>query len=326
MIERRRFLAGLAAWAATAPARGQPRSDLPRIGLLFAAPPPPVAGRVDAFRAGLAKLGYTEGRQFVLEARYANGVLARMPALADELVKLPVNVIVSGGSSATRPAMKATSMIPIVMGQDNDPVGSGVVTSLARPGGNVTGLSTLVPELSAKQMALLAEMVAGLARVAIIGDSGEAGNAQSVAEAQRAAGLLNIQTEVLDLRKVGDPARLFAAAASARAGAVLVLASAYLFSRQDEVIALALKARLPAIYAHPEFVRRGGLATYGVDAVDLFARAAIYVVRILNGAKPADLPIEQPTKLEFVINLKTANAIGLSIPRTMLLRADEVIQ
>ncbi len=326
MIGRRAVLAALSALAAAPFARAQPRPDLPRIGLLFAAAPPMVAGRVDALRNALAKLGYSEGKQFVFEARYANGVLARMPALAADLVKIPVNVIVTGGSSATRPAMKATGTIPIVMGQDNDPVGSGAVASLARPGGNVTGMSTQVPELSAKQMALLAEMVPGLSRVAIIGDSGEAGNAQSVAEVQRAAALLNIRTEVLDLRKDGDPVQLFAAAANAQAGAVLVLASAYLFARQDEVIALAAKARLPAIYAHHGFVQQGGLATYGVDAVDLFARAAVYVVRILNGAKPAELPVEQPTKLEFVINLRAANAIGLTIPRTLLLRADEVIQ
>ncbi|MGZ9076474.1 MAG: ABC transporter substrate-binding protein, partial [Burkholderiaceae bacterium] len=185
---------------------------------------------------------------------------------------------------------------------------------------------TLVPELSAKQFALLSEMVPGLARVAIFGDSGEAGDAHSVAEAERAAAKFFVQSQTLDLRKVGDPAQLFAAAAGGRAGAVLVLASGYLFARQDEVVSLALKARLPAIYAHPEFVRRGGLATYGVNVLDLFRRSAGYVVKILNGTKPADLPIEQPTKIEFVINLKTAKAIGLSIPQSLLLRADEVIQ
>ena len=326
MIGRRNFLAGLGAMAVAGRALGQQRAEIPKIGMLFAAAPSAVAARIDAFRKGLAALGYHDGKQFAFEIRYAYGELERLPALAVELARLPVNVIVTGGSSATRPALDATSTIPIVMGQDNDPVGSGVVASLARPGGNVTGLSTLVPELSAKQLALLSEMVPGLARVAVFGDSGEAGNTQSVAEAERAAARLNIQAIYLDLRKVGDPAQLFAAAIRQRAGAVLVLASGYLFARQDEVVALASKSGLPAMYAHPEFVRQGGLATYGVNVLDLFRRAAGYVGRILKGAKPADLPIEQPTKLEFVINLKAAKALGLTIPQSVLLRADEVIQ
>jgi putative ABC transport system substrate-binding protein len=212
------------------------------------------------------------------------------------------------------------------MGQDNDPVGSGFAASLARPGGNVTGLSTLVPELAAKQVALLAEIVPGVSRIALIGDASEAGNAQSVAEAERAAKRLNVDVQYLDARKVGDPAELFALAARGHAGAVLVLASGYLFARQREVTEGALRARLPALYAHPEFVQSGGLATYGVNVIELFRRAAGYVARILEGAKPADLPIEQPTKFEFVINLKTAKAMGVSIPQSVLLRADEVIQ
>jgi putative ABC transport system substrate-binding protein len=262
----------------------------------------------------------------VFEPRYAHGDLARLPVLAKELARMPVDVIVTGGSSATRPALDATSSIPIVMAQDNDPVGARVVASLARPGGNVTGLSTLVPELSAKQLALIGELVPGVARVALFGDSGEAGNAQSVAEAESAAARLNVEVQYLDLRKIGDPAQLFAAATRGRAGAVLVLASGYLFARQDEVVALALKARLPALYAHPEFVARGGLATYGVNVLGLFRQAAGYVVKILNGTKPADLPVEQPTKFELAINLKTAKALGITIPQSMLLRADEVIR
>jgi putative ABC transport system substrate-binding protein len=325
-MRRRAFLAGMSAAAATRFARAQPRPDIPRIGLLFAAAPVAVAARVDAFRAGLAALGYVEGVRVAFEVRYANGDLSRLPALAAELVKLPVNVIVTGGSSATRPAAGATRTIPIVMGQDNDPVGSGFAASLARPGGNVTGLSTLVPELAAKQVALLAEMVPGVSRIALIGDASEAGNAQSVAEAERAAKRLNVDVQHLDARKAGDPAELFALAARGRAGAVLVLASGYLFARQREVTDGASRARLPALYAHPEFVRSGGLATYGVNVIELFRRAAGYVARILEGAKPADLPIEQPTKFEFVINLKTAKAIGIAIPQSLLLRADEVIQ
>lgn len=325
-MRRRDFLAGMSAAAAMRVARAQPRPDIPRIGLLFAAAPAAVAARVEALRAGLAALGYVDGLQVAFEIRYANGDLSRLPALAAELVKLPASVIVTGGSSATRPAAAATRTIPIVMGQDNDPVGSGFAASLARPGGNVTGLSTLVPELAAKQVALLVEIVPGVSRIALIGDASEAGNAQSVAEAERAAKRLNVDVVHLDTRKVGDPAELFALAARGHAGAVLVLASGYLFARQREVTEGALRARLPALYAHPEFVQSGGLATYGVNVIELFRRAAGYVARILGGAKPADLPIEQPTKFEFVINLKTAKAMGVAIPQSVLLRADEVIQ
>ena len=325
-INRRRFLGatGLALVARSSWGQASPR--LPRVGMLFAAAPATVSARIDAFRDGMAALGLVEHRQYDLEPRYANGDLKRMPALARELVQLPVSVIVTGGSSATRPARNATSTIPIVMGQDNDPVGAGLVGSLAHPGGNVTGLSTLVPELSAKQLALLTEMIPGLSRVALFGDSEEPGNARSVAEAERAAVRLNVETASFDVRKAGGPADLFAAAVRWRAGAVLVLAGAYLFARQDDVCNLALKSRLPAIYAHPEFVRRGGLSTYGVNVLDLFRYAAGYVVKILNGAKPADLPIEQPTRFEFVINMKTARLLGLAIPKSVLLRADEVIQ
>lgn len=328
LLGRRSFVAGIGAGLLLGGelARAQPRAGVPRIGFLFAAAPPAVASRIDALREGLAALGLAEGRHFTFEPRYAFGDLSRLKPLAEELVALPVSVIVTGGSSATRPARAATSTIPIVMGQDNDPVASGVVGSLARPGGNVTGLSTLVPELAAKQMALLAELVPRLARVAVFEDSGEAGNTRSVAEAKRAAGRLNVAVQFVDLRKFDTPAQAFAAAINARAEALLFLASASLFSRQDQWLALAFNARLPAIYAHPEFVQRGGLATYGVNVPDLFRRAAIYVFRILGGTPPAELPIEQPTRLEFVINLKTARAIGLAIPQPVLLRADELIE
>ncbi len=248
------------------------------------------------------------------------------PALAAELVRLPAAVIVSGGSSTTRPLADLTSTIPIVMGQDNDPVASGVALSYARPGRNVTGLATLTPELSGKQLALLVEMVPGLKHVAIFGDSGEAGNAQSVAAAERAASALQVKTSYVDSRSVANLAQMFTLAARERAGGALVLQSAYMFPRMREVSDLALKARLPALYANPEFVRQGGLATYGVDAIDLFRRAGGYVVRILNGASPGDLPIEQPRTFDFVINLRTARAIGLAVPQEVLLRANEVVQ
>lgn len=326
MIDRRTFVAGLPALALHRVAFSQPRAELPRVGLLFAAAPSVVAPRVVALRQGMKALGYIENKHYVLEPRYADGDLARLPILVAELIGLPVQVVVSGGASATRPLLDATKSLPIVMGQENDPVGAGIVPSLARPEGNVTGLATLIPELSAKQLALLAEMLPGLMRVALIGDSGEAGNDPTVAEAITAARRLNLPLQYLDRRKVGEPPQLFAAATQGRAGAVLVLASAYLFARQGEMCDLALQARMPSLFAHWEYVRSGGLATYGVNVLDLFRYAATYVVEILEGARPRDLPIEQPTKLEFVINLRTAKQLNLTIPRSVLLRADEVIQ
>jgi putative ABC transport system substrate-binding protein len=327
VIDRRGFVASLAVLAGVPlAARAASRTDLPRIGLLFVAAPPAVAARIVALREGLAALGYVEHRHYEFEIRYAHGDLARMPELARQLARLPVQVLVTGGSSATRPALRATSTIPIVMGQDNDPVGMGVVASLARPGGNVTGLTTLLPEMSAKQLALLAEIVPGVSRVAIFGDSVEPSNDQSAREAIDAARRLGVQVIYLDTPTIGDPTRLFAAATRDRAEAVLVLASAYLFARQVEVCALAIKARLPGLYAHSEYVRSGGLATYSVNVIELFRYAAGYVARILQGARPGDLPIEQPTKFEFVINMQTARLLDLAITKSVLLRADEVIQ
>jgi putative ABC transport system substrate-binding protein len=230
LVNKRRLLvAGLSTLVIAAGAHAQQRKAIRRIGLLFAAAPPLVAARIESFRAGLAAQGYVEGKDVALEPRFAHGDLARLPALAVELARMPVDVIVTGGSAATGPATKASSTIPIVMAQDNDPVGSRFVSSLARPGGNVTGLSTLAPELSAKQLALLTEMLPGLARVAVIGDSAEAGNTQSVAEAQRAAARLGIQAQYLDVRTAGNLDQLFEAAGRGRPGAALVLASGHLF-------------------------------------------------------------------------------------------------
>lgn len=326
MRGRRRFVASVCVLAGAGLVRAQPRAEPARVGFLFAASPHAVAARVDAVRAGLAALGYVEGRQVTFEPRYASGDLRLLPALAAELVALPCAVIVSGGSSATRPLAEATRTIPIVVGQDNDPVAAGVADSYARPGRNVTGLATLTPELSGKQVALLVEIVPGMKRMAILGDGGEAGDAESVAEAARAAASLRVQTVHLDVRTEGGLPQMFAAAARARVDGALVLKSAYMFPRSREVIDLALKSRLPAIYADPEFVRLGGLVTYGVNANDLFRRASGYIVKILNGAKPGELPIEQPRAFDLIINAASARAIGLALPQTVLLRADQVVQ
>lgn len=294
--------------------------------MLFAAAPPTVAPRVEGFRKGMAALGYADGKQVVFEPRYAGGDLARMPALAAELVAIPCAVILSGGSSATEPLARATSTIPIVTGQDNDPVAAGLAVGYARPGRNVTGLATLTPELGGKQVGVLVELLPGIRQIAIFGDGGEAGNAQAVADAERAAAVLRVQTTYVDSRGVRSLADMFAAATRARAGGALVLQSAYLYPRMGEVIDLARKSRMPAIYANTDFARQGGLASYGVNATDLFVRAAGYVVKILNGARPGELPIEQPRAFELVINLRAAKEVGLAVPRPLLLRADDVVQ
>ncbi len=308
------------------PANAQQQTKVPRIGYLQAPPPSAVATRTGAFRQGLRELGYVEGKNIVIEWRFAEGKLDRVPGLVAELVRLKVNVIVTGGSFATGAAKEATSIIPVVMTQDSDPVGNGYVGSLARPGGNVTGLSTLAPELSGKQLELLKETVPKLSRVAVLGSSNRSGNAQSLKETEHAAGALGVKLQYLDILSPNDIGAAFRAAGKQSADAVLVLTSPVATSQRTQITDLALKNRLPAIYDRAEFVEDGGLMTYSVSSTDLFRRAAIYVDKILKGAKPADLPVEQPTKFEFIINLKAAKQIGLTIPPNVLARADKVIK
>ena len=249
-----------------------------------------------------------------------------LPGLAAELVRLEVAVIVTGGPSATRAVKEATSTIPIVMAQDIDPVGSGFIASLARPGGNITGLSGLTSEISAKQLELLKEAVPKLARVAVLGSSKTPGNAQSLKETEDAARALGLSIEYLDVLYSKDFESAFRAAGKMRANALLVFASPLINLHRQQVIEHAVRGRLPAMYARLEFVENGGLMTYSVSVNDLFRRAATYVDKILKGAKPADLPVEQPKKFELVINLKTAKQIGLTIPPSLLARADRVIK
>ena len=235
-------------------------------------------------------------------------------------------MIVTVGPAATRYVKEATAVIPIVMGVDDDPVGNGFVASLARPGGNITGLATLAPELSGKQLELLKEIIPSLSRVAVLGNSTQPATAQSLREVELAAGALGIKLQYLDVLSPEDIETVFRAASKGRAGAVLVLRAAVFFSHRRQTIDLAIKSRLPAIYYTTEYVENGGLMTYGASITDLFRRAAVYVDRILKGAKPADLPIEQPKKFELVINLKAAKQIGLTIPQRVLARADRVIR
>ncbi|MGH2405926.1 MAG: ABC transporter substrate-binding protein, partial [bacterium] len=277
-------------------------------------------------RQGLRELGYVEGKNIVIEWRYAEGKFDRLPELAAELVRLEVDVIVAGGPRSTRAAKEATVTIPIVMTQDGDPVGSGIVASLARPGGNITGLTSLTPQLSGKRLELLKEIVPKLSRVAVLWSSTGRDSAQALRQTELAAGGFKLLLQYLDIQSPKDIDTIFRAATRGRADAVLVLSSAVLVSHRAQIADLAAKNRLPAIYPFPEFAEAGGLVSYGASISDLFRRAATYVDKILKGAKPADLPVEQPTKLELVINLKAAKQIGLTIPPNVLARADKVIK
>ncbi len=305
----------------------QQPTKVPRIGfLVFSSPSTNISARFEGFRQGLRELGYIEGKNIVIERRFAEEKRERLPQLAAELVRLKVEIIVTGGSTSTRAAKEATVTIPIVMGSDTDPVGSGFVASLARPGGNITGLSSLAPEISGKRLELLKEIVPKLSRVAVFGTSTQAGNAQSLKETELAARAFHVQLQYLDILDRKDIETAFREARKGRADAVLTLPSPVLISLRTQVADLAAKSRLPAMYTASEFVDAGGLISYGPIFVDLYRRAATYVDKILKGAKPADLPVEQPTKFELVINLKTANALGLKIPQSILIRADQVIQ
>ena len=307
-------------------ARAQQSAKIPRIGFLTTVPLAVIRRRTEAFQQSLRELGYVEGKNIVIEWRSADGQQDRLPALVAELVRLKVDVIVSGGAAATRPARDATATIPIVMTQENDPVASGFVASLARPGGNITGFSTLSAELHGKQLELLKQTVPGLARVAVLGSSTDPGNARSLREMEAAAPALGVQMQYLDVLGPGDLEAAFLAIGKGRAGAVLALPTFVLADQGKQLADLGLKSRLPVMVFSPQFVTEGSLMFYGASTIDLTRRAAIYVDKILKGAKPADLPVEQPTKFELVINLKTARAIGLTIPQSLLLRADEVIQ
>jgi putative ABC transport system substrate-binding protein len=307
-------------------AEAQQPGKVSRIGYLITSSPSAIAPRMDAFQQGLRELGYIEGQNIVIERRHAEGKLDRIPELAAELVRLNVDVIVTSGPTATRPAKGATSTIPIVMTFDDDPVGSGFVASLAHPGGNITGLSTLAPEISGKQLELLKEIVPRLFRVAAFGTSTRQGTAQALKEMELAAGALAVKLQYLDIEDPKYIETAFRAASKGRADALLVLQSPVFNSQRAQIANLAQKSRLPAAYPRREFVEDGGLMSYGASISDLDRRAATYVDKILKGAKPADLPVEQPIKFEFIINLKAAKQIGLTIPPNVLARADKVIK
>jgi putative tryptophan/tyrosine transport system substrate-binding protein len=320
------LLALVIAFVGLADGAGSQPTKIPRIGFLIAASPSSVSARLEAFRQGLRELGYVEGKNIVIEWRYAEGKLDRLPALAAELVRLKIDIILTGAPATTRAAKEATVTIPIVMAQDTDPVANGFVASLARPGGNITGLSTLAPELSGKQLELLKETVPRLSRMAVLGNSTLPGNAQALKELELAAGAFKVQLQYVDVLDLKDIETAFRAVSKGRADAVLVLGNPIFLSQRIQITDLAVKSRLPAIYERPEYVDDGGLMTYGVNINELYRRAATYVDKILKGRTPADLPVEQPIKFEFIINLKSAKQIGLVIPPNVLARADRVIR
>jgi putative ABC transport system substrate-binding protein len=307
-------------------AEAQQPAKVARVGFLGATSASTESARIESFRQGLRELRYIEGKNIVIEYRWAEGKLDRLPGLAAELVRLPVDVIVAGGSTSTGAAKKATSTIPIIMAQVNDPVGSGFIAGLARPGGNITGLSTLAPELSGKQLELLKEIIPRLTRIAVFGSSTAPGNAQAVKGTEFAAEAIGATLQYFDVLTSKDVEASLLAADKGGAHAGLVLSSPVFNSQRKRIADIAIKHRFPAIYFNPEFVEDGGLMAYAASYNDLYRRAATYVDKILKGAKPADLPVEQPTKFELVINLKTAKQIGLTIPPNVLARADRVIK
>jgi len=300
---------------------------IPKIGYLFPGTPPGVGSFVEAFRQALRELGYVEGKTFVLELRYGEGKLERLPELARELVRLKVDVIVANNDATIAAVKRETRTIPIVMAFSTDPVGTGFVASLARPGGNVTGLSNVSAELSGKRLELLREVVPGLSRVALLWNPDVRGHLLDYKETEAAARLLGLELQSVEVSRVEDLDQVISAVTSRRAQVLVVLPANPLFvSNRGQIASFAQKNRLPSISGAKEYVDAGGLMSYGPSTPAMHRRAATYVDKILRGAKPGDLPVEQPTKFELVINLKTARALGLTIPQSVLLRADQVIQ
>jgi putative ABC transport system substrate-binding protein len=309
-----------------AAAQAQPSKKGPRIGYLSVLSPSSDSARIEAFRQGLRELGYLEGQNISIEARYAQGKLDRLPDLAAELVRLKVDVIVVGGSTATRAAKNSTKAVPIIMAHGSDPVELGFVANLARPGRNITGLTHLAPELGGKRLELLKDIVAQLSRVGVLTDPGTGGHAPQIKELEVTAPVLGLQLRPVEVRDPNELESAFSAMTRARVGAFVGLQLPTLDRLRERIVHLAAKNRLPAMYPNSEYVETGGLMCYAADIVAMFHRSAIFVDKILKGAKPADLPVEQPTKFELVINLKAAKQIGLTIPSGVLARADRVIK
>jgi putative ABC transport system substrate-binding protein len=312
----------------TAPlaADAQLSAQVLRIGFLFPGPASLAYPRLEPFRQALRALGYIEGQNIAIETRWAEGKLDRLPELATELVRLKVNVIMTAATPAAKAAKHATTTIPIVMVDPGAPVSTGLVASLARPGGNATGLSSVTPDVAAKNLELLKVAVPQVCSVAFLWNAASPVAELALKEVQVAARVLAVQLQSVDVRGADAFESAFAAITQARADAVMVFPDPLTFTHQGQIVEFAVKSQLPAMFGAREFVEAGGLMSYVPNFPDLFRRAAIYVDKILKGAKPVDLPVEQPTKFELVINLKTAEALGLTIPPTLLFQATEVIQ
>jgi putative ABC transport system substrate-binding protein len=328
MATRRKLLialgAGALAWAGAG--RAQAPAKVRRIGLLSPISPSDTALWHQAFRLGLRDLGWVEGKNISIEYRYAEGRHDRLPDLAADLVRLKVDIIVATVTSDALAAQKATTAIPIVVAGGGDPVAFGLVESLARPGGNVTGLSQMSLELAGKRLELLKELVPKLSRVAVLWNPQGATSTLNWKEIQLPARQLGVQLHSLEVRSSNEFDKAFEDATRARAGAIFIMPDPVNAANLKRIAGLAATSRLPSIFHLTEFADAGGLAAYGPDRADMFRRAATFVDKILKGAKPADLPIEQPTKFELVVNLKTAKAIGITIPQSVLFRADRVIE
>ena len=325
-MDRRAFIAGIASGFLAAPlaAAAQPAGKVYRIGILETIPAAQNAANLAALRKGLRDLGYVEGRNLIIEYRSADGRAERFPDLASELVRLKVDLIVTRGTPAARAAKNATGTIPVVMATMGDP--RAIVASFANPGGNITGVTTFSTELTAKRFELLKELVPNLSRVALLHNMGNPAAPPEWEETKTAARSLGLQAELLDVRSQGDLGRAFELAVRQRVDALVIGADGLTQMHQQTIVDLVARNRLPAAYPAREFVEAGGLIAYAVNYPDLYFRFASFVDKIFKGAKPGELPVEQPTKFELVINLKTAKALGLTIPPAVLARADEVIE
>jgi putative tryptophan/tyrosine transport system substrate-binding protein len=303
-------------------------ATIPRIGLLFPTSPsdPRTARFLEAFRQGLRELGYAEGQNIAIESRFAEGKWDQLPGLAAELVRDKVDVIVTYTTPATQAAKRATGTIPIVVAAVIDPVAAGLVASFAHPGGNITGLSQMVPDLVGKQLELLKEVAPKISRVALLGNPANPAHAPTIRDVQVAARALGVQLQLREARGPDEIESAFAAMTTERAGAVIVLVDSMLIDHRTRIADLAARRRLPTVSATSETAEAGGLMAYGPSVRDMFRRAAAYVDKILKGTKPADLPVEQPTKFELVINVRAAKALGLTVPQSVLLRADRLIE
>ena len=324
-MKRREFITLIGGAAAAWPlaARAQQAASISRIGILWPGASLPAPPRMESFRQGLRELGYVDGQNVLIEIRYAQGGLQQLPELAAELVRLKVDVIQASGDLAPRVAQQATTTIPIVAMSD-DILGAGLIASLSRPGGNTTGLTILSPELSVKRLELLKEVVPRLSRVSALWDP-TTGTSQ-VAMTEEAARSLNLKLQVLEVRRRDEVVEAIRAARNSQTEAINIFSSPFLASLAPEIISFAAEYRLPAIYQWREHAEAGGLISYGPSLAAMFRQAAGIVVKILKGTKPADLPVEQPTKFELVVNAKTAKSLDLTIPPSILLRADEVIE